>query len=156
MHLMYQITLKPAFAQLEDVSLDLNPLNPRNPRPYWFPLHDLVFGSCPGYACRMQGLGKWIAVLFIALVALSPIFEVFDTTDGWAQDSSDLARYVMCVFFFLAFSLRRHVLRSTLIFLRDWIISRIERPAIQGKFTEIFVQSAKDRGLFLAYHDFRI
>ncbi len=104
----------------------------------------------------MHGVGKWIAVLFISLVALSPIFEVFDKTDGWAQDTSDVARYVMCLFCFLAFSLRRHVIRSTFTLLCNWIIGPLHRSPTQGKFAEIFIQSTKDRGLFLAYHDLRI
>ena len=104
----------------------------------------------------MSGIARWIAVLFIALVALSPIFEVFDKTDGWAQDSSDLARYVMCLFCFLAFSLRRRVIRSTRTFFLNWIIGPMQRPPIQGSFTEIFLQTTRDRGLFLTYRDLRI
>jgi hypothetical protein len=97
-----------------------------------------------------------MTLLFIALIALSPIFEVFDKTDGWAQDTSDLIRYVICLFCFLAFSLRRTVITSGLTSLCNWIIRPMPRPPIEGKFSGLSLQGTKDRGLFLTFHDLRI
>jgi hypothetical protein len=104
----------------------------------------------------MREATKWVALLFIALVALSPIFEVFDTTDGWAQDSSDLGRYVICFFCFLAFSLRHTVVTLKLTSIRRWIVGPISAPAIERHANAIFFQGTKDRGLFLTFHDLRI
>ena len=59
------------------------------------------------YDSAMREIARWIAVLLIAVTAASPIFEVFDKTDGFAQDISDLARYALCLFCFLTFALRR-------------------------------------------------
>ena len=96
----------------------------------------------------MRELVKWVALLFIAVVALSPIFEVFDKTDGWPQDTSDLARYVICLFCFFVFSLyAREVLFGGWIFdssfsLVDYIISiKLQEcfPVRVGIITEGFI-----------------
>jgi hypothetical protein len=112
--------------------------------------------SLHAYALRMHEIAKWGALLLIAVVAVSPIFEVFDKTDGWAQDTSDLARYVLCLFCFLAFSLRGTVIASGLAAFCDRIIGPTELPQTESKFRAILLQGTKDRGLFLAFHDLRI
>ena len=104
----------------------------------------------------MREIAKWVALLFIALVALSPIFEVFDKTDGWDQDTSDLARYVVCMFCFLAFSLRRAVITLGLTSFHTCIIGPMQKPPIEGRFNIVILQGTKDRGLFLTFHDLRI
>src|SRR5215468_6134560 len=108
------------------------------------------------YASCMRGIANWAALLFIAVVAVSPIFEVFDKTDGFPQDTSDLARYALCLFCFLAFALRRSVITLRLTSFRKWIMGPIDRPATEGHFSRIFPSDTKDRALFLALHDLRI
>ena len=104
----------------------------------------------------MRDIGKWLALLFIAVVAVSPIFEVFDKTDGLAQDTSDFARYVLCLFCFLAFALRRTVITLRLTSFRKWIIGPMDRPSIDGHFGGTLRRGTTDRGLFLTLHDLRI
>jgi len=110
----------------------------------------------PTYACRMRGIAKWVALLFIALVAVSPVFEVFDKTDGLAQDTTDLVRYVLCLFSFLAFSVRRTIITFDLTSLRRWIVGPMQRPLIEEKLTAVFLQGPNDHALFLTFHDLRI
>jgi len=104
----------------------------------------------------MRSIAKWVALLFIAVVAVSPIFEVFDKTDGLAQDTSDFARYVMCLFCFLAFALRRTVITLRLTSFRKWIFGPMDQPAIERHFSGILPLGTKDRALFLTLHDLRI
>jgi len=70
----------------------------------------------------MREIAKWFAVLFITIVAISPILEIFDKTDGLAQDVSDLGRYGLCLFCFLTFALRRTVFSLRLTSIRKRII----------------------------------
>ena len=110
----------------------------------------------PTYACHMPEIQKWVVLVFIALVALSPVFEIFDKTDGLAQDTTDLVRYVLCLFSFLAFSLRRIRIPFRFTSLRRWIIGPMQGPPIEGKLSAVFLQGPADRGLFLTFHDLRI
>jgi hypothetical protein len=103
----------------------------------------------------MRGIAKWVALLFIAVVALSPIFEIFDKTDGWRQDSSDLLRYIFCLFCFLAFSLRRTAVAARLWSFRSCVI-RPQRPPIERKSSGHSLPTATDLALFLTFHDLRI
>ena len=117
----------------------------------------LAPGSVHTYSYGMGEVAKWVALVFVPLLALSPVFEIFDKTDTLAQDGSDLARYVICLFCFLGFSLRRGgVMIARVASLRNWIIGPIQRPPIEGKLCALFLQTAKDRGLFLTFHDLRI
>jgi hypothetical protein len=104
----------------------------------------------------MREIAKWVALLFIILVALSPIFEVFDKTDGLAQDTTDLVRYVLCLFSFLVFSLRRTIITFGHTSLRRWVVGPMQRPPIEGRLSAVFLQGPIDRGLFLTFHDLRI
>jgi hypothetical protein len=106
----------------------------------------------------VREIAKWVVLFFIAAVALSPIFEVFDKTDGLAQDGSDLARYVLWLFCFLVFSLRRTVITSGLTSFFHWIIgpSPLQRPSIETRFSRVFFEGTKGHGLFLTFHDLRI
>jgi hypothetical protein len=104
----------------------------------------------------MRQIAKWLALVFIALVAVSPIFEFFDKTDGFAQDISDLARYALCLFCFLAFALRRTVFTLRLTSFGKWIIGPMDRPAIGAHFSGILPLGTTDRALFLTLHDLRI
>jgi hypothetical protein len=106
--------------------------------------------------CVMRDVAKWVAVLFIAIVAVSPILEVFDKTDGLAQDTSDLARYALCVFCFLAFALRRTVITLRLTSFRKSIIGPLNLRAVDGHFVSPIQPGIPDRGLFLTLHDLRI
>jgi hypothetical protein len=108
------------------------------------------------YASPMRRIAKWVALLFIALVAVSPLFEAFDKTDGLAQDTSDFARYALCLFCFLAYALRRTVITLRLTSFRKWIIGPIDRPAIEAYFSGQLPLGTKDRALFLTLHDLRI
>src|SRR5215471_11411976 len=104
----------------------------------------------------MRVIAKWVAVLFIAVVAISPILEVFDKTDGLAQDTSDLARYALCVFCFLAFALRRTVITLRLTSLRKSIVAPLNLRAVDGHFVSPLQPGITDRALFLTLHDLRI
>jgi hypothetical protein len=106
--------------------------------------------------CVMRDVAKWVAVLFVAIVAVSPILEVFDKTDGLAQDTSDLARYALCLFCFLAFALRRTVITLRLISLRTSIIGPLNLRVIDGHFVSLLQPEITDRALFLTLHDLRI
>ena len=104
----------------------------------------------------MRQIAKWLAMAFIALVAVSPIFEFFDKTDGFAQDISDLARYALCLFCFLAFALQRTVFTLRLTSFSKWVIGPMDRPAIGAHFSGILPLGTTDRALFLTLHDLRI
>ena len=104
----------------------------------------------------MRKIARWLAVVFIAMVAVSPVFEVFDKTDGLAQDSFDFARYVICLFCFLVFALRRTVVTLRLTSFRKKIIGPVLPAAVEGHVSRIFRPAMNDRGLFLTFHDFRI
>lgn len=112
--------------------------------------------SFHAYASPMRDVAKWLTLLFIAVVAVSPIFEVFDKTDGIAQDTSDLARYALCLFCFLAFALRRSVIGLRLISFRKWITGPVRRPAVEGYVSGTLPRGTTDRALFLTLHDLRI
>src|SRR5215831_6821025 len=104
----------------------------------------------------MRSLAKWVAVLFIAIVAVSPIFEVLDKSDGLTQDTSDLARYVLCLFCFLAFALRRTVITLRLTSFLKWTICSVHRPSIEAHLSGTLLLRPSDRALFLTLHDLRI
>ena len=104
----------------------------------------------------MREMAKGLALLFIAVVAFSPIFEVFDKTDGLAQDTSDLARYALCLFCFLAFALRRTIITLRLTSFRRWILDSIHRSSVDRYFAAAPLRNTTDRALFLTLHDLRI
>src|SRR5262249_34368090 len=122
----------------------------------WIPSCRLALAFLRAYAPLMREIAKWGALLFIAFVAVSPIFEVFDKTDSFAQDTFDFARYALCLFCFLAFALRRHVicLRPTL--LRKWILGPMHQAAVERHFSTTRLRGTTDRALFLTLHDLRI
>jgi hypothetical protein len=104
----------------------------------------------------MRNLAKWVAVLFIAIVAVSPIFEVLDKSDGLTQDTSDLARYALCLLGFLAFALRRTVITLRLISFRKSIVGPLNLQAVHRHFANLLQPAITDRPLFLTLHDLRI
>src|SRR5215471_13431472 len=105
---------------------------------------------------QMRDVAKWLTLLFIAVVAVSPIFEVFDKTDGITQDVSDLARYALCLFCFLAFALRRSAIGLRLISFRKWITGPMRRPPVEGYLSGALPRSTTDRALFITLHHLRI
>src|SRR5215831_7525839 len=104
----------------------------------------------------MRSLAKWVAVLFIAIVAVSPIFEVLDKSDGLTQDTSDLARYALCLFGFLAFALRRAVITLRLTSFRKSFAGPLNLQAVARHFVSLLQPGITDRALFLTLHDLRI
>ena len=122
----------------------------------WIPSCRLALAFLRAYAPLMREIAKWGALLFIAVVAVSPIFELFDTTDGLAQDTSDLLRYALCLFCFLAFALRRTVITLRLTSFSKWIVGPMDRRAIGTYFSWILRRGTTDRALFLTLHDLRI
>ena len=104
----------------------------------------------------MRRIGKWLGLLFIAIVAVSPIFEIFDKTDGLPQDISDFARYALCLFCFLAFALRRTVITLRLTSIRKWIAGPMHKPLVTTHVGATHPQGTTDRALFLTLHDLRI
>lgn len=117
----------------------------------------LAIGSLPCVCFwLMRGIAKWVAILFIAVVAISPILEVFDKTDGIAQDASDLARYALFVFCFLVFALRRTIITLRWISIRTSVIRLSNLCALDGPFVSLLNPRIPDRALFLTLHDLRI
>ena len=102
------------------------------------------------YAPVVPRYTKWIILVFMAVVAVSPIFEVFDRTDEWSQDGSDFVIYIAFLFCFLGFALRRSFHIARLRFCRiGFVLSpRTERKQSQA--------CAEERPLFLAFCDLRI
>ncbi len=97
----------------------------------------------------MRDIAKWVALRLIAVVAISPIFEVFDKTDSLVEDTSEFALYALCLFCFLTYALSRTVLTLRLTSFREWILRPMHRPVGDGHFSA-------DRALFLTLHDLRI
>jgi hypothetical protein len=104
----------------------------------------------------MRDIAKWVAVLFIAVVAVSPIFEALDKTDGLTQDTSDLARYALCLFCFLAFALRRTVITLRLISFHVSVVGPLNLQAVDRYVVSLLQPGITDRALFLTLHDLRI
>jgi len=104
----------------------------------------------------MREIAKWAAPLVIVLVAISPLFEAFDRTDGLAQDTSDLVRYALCLFCFLSFALRRTVIILRFTSFRRSAPGPIRRPVIETHTGAMLVRSTAYTALFLTLHDLRI
>jgi hypothetical protein len=104
----------------------------------------------------MPDIAKWVSLLVITVVAISPIFEVLDTTDSLAQDTSDWALYALCLFCFLTFALSRTVITLRLTSFRKWILGPMHLPVGDGHFSAILLRGTVDRALFLTLHDLRI
>jgi hypothetical protein len=106
------------------------------------------------YTPPMPDIAKWVSLLLITVVAVSPIFEVFDQTDGLAQSTSDFALYALCLFCLLTFTLSRTVIILHLTSFRKSILGAMHRPVGDAPFSAIL--GTADRGLFLTLHDLRI
>jgi hypothetical protein len=102
----------------------------------------------------MPKLANWVALAVVFAVALSPLCEIFDKTDEWSEEGSDFILYIICLFCFLGFSLRRSGLA----------IARV--AAIWSSFLPMGLPLSPDRsvddacseprGLFLTFCDLRI
>ena len=62
----------------------------------------------------------------------------------------------LCLLCFLAFAMRRTVIRLRLISFCKWIIGPIRRPAVDGHVSAMLLRGTTDRALFLTLHDLRI
>ena len=102
----------------------------------------------------MPKFANWIVLAVVATVALLPLCEIFDKTDGWSEDGSDFVGYIICLFCFLAFSIRRgSLLIARLISIRYSILATVLPPVIERNVDQIF---SEERGLFLTFCDLRI
>jgi len=90
----------------------------------------------------------WIVLAIVAAVLLSPLGEFFDKTDQWSQDGSDFVFYIICVFCFLGWSMRRVRV----------IIARLASPQIRSltPCQRPLLERMQSRSLFLSFCDLRI
>ena len=106
------------------------------------------------YAGAMPVRVKWIVLMFVMIVALSPLGEIFDRTDGWLEDGSDLALYVISLFCFAAISMMS---RSGAVIARltssTAVVLQIQQPSPERKQGH---RCSDERALFLAFCDLRI
>ena len=103
----------------------------------------------------MSRLANWFIVAIVVTVALSPLGEFFDKTDGLAQDTSDLGLYGFCLFCFLAFAMRRwRAVVARFISLRISFLPKYRRIACVIGIRNCTVP--EDRELFLTFRDLRI
>lgn len=106
------------------------------------------------YADAMPRAANWIILAIILIVALSPLGEMFDKTDEWSQDGSDFVLYIICLFCFLAFSVRRGTLIiARLASARTSVLPPVARPQLERTHSRA---SLEERGLFLTFCDLRI
>jgi len=98
---------------------------------------------------------KWIVLMFVTIVALSPLGEIFDRTDDWSQDGFDLVLYVISLFCFAGVSMMR---RGGVIIARLTSSRAVALPGIQMRPLERKQghRCSGERTLFLAFCDLRI
>jgi len=103
----------------------------------------------------MPRAANWIVLAIVVTVALSPLCEIFDKTDEWSQDGSDFVLYILCLFCFLGFSIRRTsfavVARAASV--RKTILPAVLASAIERNVDEV---CSDRRALFLTFCDLRI
>ena len=102
----------------------------------------------------MTSAANWIVLVVVAMVALSPLGEIFDHTDEWPQDGSDVVFYIICLICFLGMSVRR----GTAIIARlasSWsgALPVVRRPLLERIQSHV---NSEERGLFLTFCDLRI
>jgi|SRR5579883_2128000 len=104
----------------------------------------------------MKRILTWAGVLLIVIIAVSPVFEIFDKTDALAQDTTDLVRYVLCFLVFLAISLPRTIVSLRAMAPRHPIAGLLRCVKLDGRLIATIIPRSSDRALFLALHDLRI
>ena len=107
------------------------------------------------YPFPMSDIAKWFSLLFITVVAISPIFEVFDNTDSLAQDTFDFSLYTLCLVGFRTFALSRTVITLRLTSFHKWILGPMHRFVGDVHYSATLPGTA-DHALFLTLHDLRI
>jgi hypothetical protein len=107
------------------------------------------------YACAMPMIVKWIVLMLVAIVALSPLGEIFDRTDEWSQDGSDLVLYVISLFCFAGISMMRRgdAVITRVTSSRALLLQRNQQPSPELKQGH---RCSDERALFLAFCDLRI
>jgi hypothetical protein len=103
----------------------------------------------------MPKLANWIVLAVVATVALLPLCEIFDKTDEWPEEGSDFVLYIICLFCFLAFSLRRGslVIIARVVSTRTKILPAVQPASIERNVDQV---CSEQRGLFLTFCDLRI
>ena len=103
----------------------------------------------------MPKLAKWVVFAVVVAVALSPLCEIFDKTDEWSDDGSDFAFYMICLFGFLAFSLRHGslVLIERIISIRNGGLLTILPSSAAPNVEQV---CSEQNELFLTFCDLRI
>jgi hypothetical protein len=107
------------------------------------------------YACSMPKPANWIVLAVVATVALLPLCEIFDKTDEWSEDGSDFVLYIICLFFFLVFSLRRGslVIVARIVSVRSGILPVVLTASIERNVDQVCSEQC---GLFLTFCDLRL
>ncbi len=102
----------------------------------------------------MRRLANWIVLAIVATVALLPLCEIVDKTDEWSQDGSDFVLYIICLFLFLGFSIRRStVITFRLPVFRISILPLAEQHLVEQQQDR---PHTEERELFLTFCDLRI
>jgi hypothetical protein len=105
--------------------------------------------------CGMRKGANWIVLAIIAMIALSPICEMFDKTDQFSQDTSDIVFYLICLFCFLAVSVRRGtaIVAARLTWSRSHVLPLFPHSLHEWMRSHVNLEG---RDLVLAFCDFRI
>ena len=98
---------------------------------------------------------KWIILVLVAVVAVSPLGEAFDRSDDWSQDGSDLALYTICVFCFLWLSLMQRGRVTIARLASSGIAIQPTNPPMAHESGQRNAP-AEERALFLTFCDLRI
>jgi hypothetical protein len=98
---------------------------------------------------------KWIVLMLVTIVALSPLGEIFDRTDDWSQDGFDLVLYVVSLFCFTGISMMRRggAIIARLRASRSVVLPGIQLPVLERNHRH---RCAGERALFLTFCDLRI
>lgn len=102
----------------------------------------------------MPRLANGFVLVVVVAVALLPLCEIFDKTDQWSEDGSDLAFYIICLFCFLAWSVRRgKILIKRVASLRVELLATVQQPWVERRHTRPVCEELE---LFLTFCDLRI
>ena len=106
------------------------------------------------YASAMPRLANCIALAVVVAVALLPLCEIFDKTDQWSEDGADMVFYIICLFCFLAWSVRRgKFFIKCFASLRVSLLAPVEQRWPESKQAR---PVPEERQLFLTFCDLRI
>jgi len=102
----------------------------------------------------MPRLANCIALAVVVTVALLPLCEIFDKTDQWSEDGADVVFYIICLFCFLAWSVRHgKILIKRVASLRVELLATVQQPWVERRHAR---PVSEQQELFLTFCDLRI